>query len=137
MTKQTQEIIEIINHLILKFAEHPYEICNGRCDEFASELADALGGEPKDDGNEVGPLMLWGDDVPQFFNKSHDPDYHCFVKYNGKFYDAETPFGEASPAMLPFFMRQLICNPEFSNKIDEALNSRYANRRGSKLRQFL
>jgi len=47
-----------------------------------------------------------GDEAPHFFDTAHDPSSHCYIFYDGLYYDAEEPLGVSSPAELPLFMRQ-------------------------------
>ena len=77
---------QTINDMILEFDEYPYDINNGRCEDFAEAIVKKM----------PGATSMWND----FDND--DPN-HCYVRYNGRYYDAECPEGVNSPDDLPIF----------------------------------
>lgn len=97
-TKET--IHEVIIRLAMGWGKHPYEINNGECEDFAYAVQEVI--------PEV--KVYWGDELIDnfdFFTKAHEPEYHAFMYYNGKYYDSEEPFGVDNPAHLPCFRRKL------------------------------
>jgi len=74
----------------------PFSINCGNCDIFAQELQEAF---PRG-------RMIWGEDWPEVFTTKVDPFGHCFFKYGKKYYDSESPYGEASPSDLQYYKRQ-------------------------------
>lgn len=100
MVKQTLTSTEMTD-LIIRTAErwgiHPILINSGECADFADTICSKV----------EGAVALWGNSVPQYFSNKHQPWGHCFISWNGKFYDAEEPDGVSSPALLPFFLRQV------------------------------
>lgn len=73
-------IPEIISTLIEAYNMDPYDIDNGVCDYFASDLIAALEAIGK-----LADLDCTPDDV--------DLPGHCWVEVDGHVYDAETPLG--------------------------------------------
>lgn len=70
-----------------RYNKHPYDINNGDCADFADELAAALG-----DGAEAIDLpMEWA---------------HTCVRYQGRYYDAEEPYGVKHWRQLPLCVRK-------------------------------
>jgi len=89
-------IADIIKSLVLEFGMHPYDINCGECENFAYQIADVVdGAEP-----------IWGAEQPQLFTQEYDPGSHCYIRYNGFFYDSEEPHGVDTPMKLPLFHRQ-------------------------------
>ena len=104
---ERQEIAQTIIEFVKEFQDHPYNINNGLCDVFASELIEQLLKQGKI------ATQYWGDELPQFFNnKKYYPDAHCFVKCNGLYFDAEEPYGVTKPQLLPLFLRQLFAESQ-------------------------
>ena len=81
----------------------PEEINDGFCNDFAEDIKSKF---PEAE-------ILWGDDIPDEEWKldeewmSHFAPYHCFVRYNGLYYDAETPYGVEDPKEIPYYKRDL------------------------------
>ena len=96
----TEKIHEVIMRLAMEWGKHPYEINNGDCEDFAYAVQQII---PEVD-------MFWGDELVDnydFFTEDHCPQYHAFMYYNGKYYDAEEPYGVYNPAHLPYYERVL------------------------------
>jgi hypothetical protein len=74
--------------LVKRVKMMPYDINNGFCEEFAEALSLQL------PGSYVVSTPLGGDYPP-----------HDFVKYRGRYYDAEAPYGVIDPIELPIFKR--------------------------------
>lgn len=75
-----------IRRLVRRYNKHPYDINNGDCADFADELAAALG-----DGAEA-------IDLPEEWA-------HSCVRYQGRYYDAEEPYGVKHWRQLPLCVR--------------------------------
>lgn len=84
----------------------PMEINDGNCEEFAYLLECEGYGE-----------VCWGTELPiDWWSKmvqslddwfTHFAPYHCFIKYNERYYDSECPLGCNYPDELPFYQREL------------------------------
>ena len=70
-------------------------INSGRCFEFAWRLEEIF---PEGEAN-------WGEFCSNEFKTNIDPSGHCFFRYNGKYYDAESPKGEIFPDDLQYYQR--------------------------------
>jgi len=85
----------------------PSEINNGNCGEFANDVADQI----------PGAYAIWGDDLCPIlwsYKVIRLPDWftnfapgHCFIMYDGRFYDSECPDGCDFPDELPFYQRDI------------------------------
>lgn len=73
----------------------PQEANHGHCDEIAEEVVDKL------EDRFRGIKIAWGA-AP---GESDEGEFHAYVSYNGKFYDAENPTGVDNPEELNFFKR--------------------------------
>lgn len=89
--KQRTDITNVIHELVNEFGYTPYEINNGQCQEFAEALQQRVRGAT---------LMEVGTDENGDFNE--DP-IHFFVKFKGRYYDAEAPLGVRDWRNLPIF----------------------------------
>lgn len=74
-----------IRALVRKYEAHPWDINNGDCEEFAHDLMEALG-----------PDAQWAD--------CGDARHSC-VKFHGRYYDAEEPYGVKHWRQLPLCVR--------------------------------
>lgn len=74
--------------LIRRVKMTPDDINGGYCEEFAEAL------ERKLPGSFVVSTPLEGNYPP-----------HSFIKYQGRYYDAEAPYGVTDPTQLPIFKR--------------------------------
>lgn len=73
-------------------------INEGSCDDFAAEIADRV----------PGAVAIW--DFEQSGDTKTEFHYmHCFVRYQGRFYDSETPSGVDDWLNLPTFQRHIEC----------------------------
>ena len=81
-------ITEVIEQLVIEYDQDPYDINNGSCDCFAMDVIERMG-DYSDDLYEI-----WDDDI-----------CHCFIFYEGKYYDAECPEGVNGQFDLPIFVR--------------------------------
>jgi hypothetical protein len=55
----------------------------GDCEWFAEEVC----------GLVPGAEAFWGDELTGVNEDTDDYAYHCFVRYNGRYYDSEAPWG--------------------------------------------
>jgi len=85
-------------------APNAYEINNGLCEEFAMSVIGVGFGIAlwQDELDQVTPLT-WGEVKEEIEGYCH----HCFILYNGKFYDAECPEGVTHPKDLPLFKKHI------------------------------
>jgi len=79
----------------------PQQINTGNCEGFAAEIEER--------GFEY---ATWGSEIPYegWLNSSQDwidsfSGCHCFIDYNGRYYDSECPQGCIYPDDLPFYKR--------------------------------
>lgn len=90
-----------------KYKLNPQQINNGMCEDFASDLEHIGFG-----------YVVWGDEcigddwwtlgvlaLPDWM--SHFAPGHCFIVFDGKFYDSECPDGCDYVDELPFYQREL------------------------------
>lgn len=87
-----------IKQLVTELGEHPYDINNGLCDQFAETIEERVRGARAE----------WGDEEDHPFAPSQYPEDHCYIVYKGRYYDAEEPYGMDCPTKLPIFQRQVI-----------------------------
>lgn len=71
------------------FDAHPYDINNGLCDCFATDIE-------KDVTEAIG---LWLEEI----DSKYEDLSHCVIVYQGRYYDAECPDGVEKVEELPFF----------------------------------
>jgi hypothetical protein len=92
----TQIIIDLLNSE--RWCENaPYEINNGDCEAFTMDIIDELGGEDA-------PRLFMDNTPPDAWGDSDAPE-HCWVVYEGRFYDAECPGGVKTREELPIFVK--------------------------------
>jgi len=99
-------ITKAILELITKYGLTPFDINDGNCDSFANDITDMGFGQ-----------AIWGDDLDMdlwSLDVQHIDDWlgcfgagHCFIWYNGKFYDSECPQGCDYPDYLPIYQRNI------------------------------
>ena len=83
----------------------PKDINEGNCEHFAKTLEYHFPNGSKH----------WGNEIPEEFNLDfHEPSHHCFFLYEGedcqgesRYYDSECSQGVPTPALLPYFKRQV------------------------------
>ena len=91
------DIDQAIRQVVREFDQHPYDINNGNCEEFAERVCELVPGAEK----------LWGEQCPDALPaKTYDGDAHAFIVFDGVFFDAEEPCGVSTPRLLPLFARQ-------------------------------
>lgn len=86
-------ITQAIRQLVAEYERDgisAYEINNGRCNEFADEIVKMVDGAEAE----------WYDEVGE------EKFCHCYIKFNGKYYDSECPRGVASNTLLPYYARR-------------------------------
>jgi len=81
-----KNITQVIEEVIKEFGDAPYEINNGRCDEFAFKVQEVI---PR--------ATVW--ETP--LNSKYPT--HLWIEYKGKHYDAECPNGVEDFRELPIF----------------------------------
>jgi len=106
-------ITRAILELRIKYAAedklNPAAINSGNCKDFAAEIAAMGFGE-----------SVWGDDLAiEYWSKmvqdlcgewnfaGYFSSIHCFIMYDGKFYDSETPQGCNYPDQLLCYQRNM------------------------------
>jgi hypothetical protein len=103
------DITEVINALVkdyfLMYKEFDFDqacdINDGCCGDFAADVASRVDGAKE----------IWGDELEEEFwdmgiehwIEDH-ADAHCFIEYNGRYYDAEAPEGVDHPRDLPLYI---------------------------------
>lgn len=109
-------ITQTILRLRCQYGITPDTINAGNCGDFANEIDDQI----------PGAIAVWGDELEssfwseQFKMLAFWQDIvwgHCFVMFNGRFYDSECPLGCDYPNELPFFQREI----EFCKEYNETL----------------
>ena len=85
------DIAMVIQELIKKYDDTPYSINNGYCQEFAEDLVKLVRGA---EHFEVGGSWV---------EENIDEPAHSFVKFEGRYYDAEAPQGVRDWHNLPVF----------------------------------
>ncbi len=90
--KQITKIIFSLRKQWKKQGFTPFEINNGNCDIFADEIAQKI---PKAKTTATDYVNM-------------DEFTHWYVKYKGKFFDAECPYGVKDYLKLPTFKREKI-----------------------------
>ena len=96
-----QELKAFIMKLAVDRGIHPFMINCGGCEDFALEVQEEF----------PAVEVMWGDEIPKEFpkklTKSDNIAYHCFMKFNGRYYDAEEPEGVKKPYQLPLYQRKI------------------------------
>lgn len=85
------DITEVIHELVKEYGQTPYEINNGDCQHFAYELHNRVKGA---EVFEVGGFWM---------QEEVDEPSHFFIRFNNRYYDAETPQGVKDWKNLPIF----------------------------------
>ena len=103
----TQAILKLRIQYAIRLKLHPADINAGLCMDFAAKIAKQGFG---DDiwGNEV-PIEYWTDAVQAVgrYEAEYFMEIHCFIYYDGKFYDSETPQGCDYPDDLLCYQRNM------------------------------
>lgn len=102
----TRAILKLRIKYAIKFRLSPIGINNGRCMDFAAEIA------KQGFGQDVWGCDLsiewWSEIIQPFENDLCDfAEIHCFIMYDGKFYDSETPQGCNYPDQLLCYQRNI------------------------------
>lgn len=95
-------ITKAIQYFLKAYDESPYQINCGLCEEFATDVLKRLGHPYKDETDER--CMLWHDNMPDCTEEEAAHWSHCFIKWDGKFYDSECPEGVTEWRKLPIFV---------------------------------
>lgn len=113
----TQVILKLRIQYAMRFNISPAEINSGRCMGFAHDIAKQGFG---DDvwGSEV-PIEYWSDNIQTIgrYDTEYFMDIHCFIYYEGKFYDSECPQGCDCPDDLPCYQRNMDLLNEYENEL--------------------
>lgn len=83
----------VIRNLVKEFDEHPFDINNGFCEDFAERLVEECG-----DGEAVWLDCI--DEEAQALKVAH-----CVFVYRGFYFDAEEPYGVDDWRYLPICVR--------------------------------
>lgn len=112
-------ITDAINALVEVYADihslNPYSINCGCCEEFANDLSEIV----------FNAIPTWGDELT---DPGDDVDLygdHCFVEYDGKYYDAECPEGVEDFRQIPCFIHNQL--PEKQRIEDERRKNQSSN----------
>jgi len=99
-----QTIKDICSRYYKTYGLTAKKINNGNCDDFANDI----------EFNGFG-CAVWGDedwlnwslDIKNHLDWfTHFAPFHCFIWYEGKYYDSECPEGCEYADQLPFYQRQ-------------------------------
>ena len=99
----TQEIENLCDQYYDQLGLTAKKINSGECGNFAADIVDLGFGED-----------IWGDELPyNYWSKSIQEIWdeflefyaggHCFIRYNGKYYDSQCPQGCNYPNELPYY----------------------------------
>ena len=94
-----ETITEVIHHFLRIYAAKGYDaysINNGRCEDFAVDVINTLGGESDE-------LYVAGHENMSDRTDNEDLPGHCFICYMGRFYDSQAPCGVDQWRQLPIF----------------------------------
>jgi len=83
--KNKTPLAQAIRQVVAEFGEHPFDINDGRCDEFADRVCEL-----------VPDAGVWDLGI------EHG---HVCIKWNGRYYDAEEPEGVRHWRQLPIIVR--------------------------------
>lgn len=86
--EQVDEMAEVIIRTVKEFGEHPFIINCGLCYDFAEAIE-----------KQVNHVTIW--EIPY----SCEWPCHAIIEFQGRFYDAEEPFGVDNWWQLPIFRR--------------------------------
>lgn len=96
---------DIVNHLVNLYEEAygtgAYQINCGLCEDFAHDLVWALGEDPYSHSCPI--EIRWHDEMEDCTEGEADFWSHCFVQYQGRYYDSQAPEGVAAWRDLPCF----------------------------------
>lgn len=92
-------IAEVIRQVLVDLeVVDPVDVNNGNCEAFADLVASRV----------PGARVLWDWEAPSKTDPANDFAWvHCFIHYEGKFYDSECPDGVEDWTQLPLFVRHL------------------------------
>lgn len=100
---QRQKIANIIFDMVEEWKTHPFKINNGLCKEFSLSL------QKKIDNLNLGleTETYWAEELYPNFEKGYEDlaGFHCFLKVNNYFFDAEEPYGVTDFRHLPCITR--------------------------------
>jgi hypothetical protein len=104
------DIVQVIRGIIREFGLPATEINAGFCEEFADRVAEKL----------PGAVVVWDWEADEAEGMNRGWAWaHCFVRYEGKFYDAECPHGVEHWLNLPFFLGKTPDCNKFVEDYDE------------------
>ena len=99
---KTSNVKQVIRKLVKQYGEHPYDINNGNCNDFAWAIAKRVKGvSVMETGN-----CFEAATPEERFNPPNDGPTHFFVKVGRRYYDAESPDGEIDWRFLPLFRKR-------------------------------
>jgi len=100
-------ITEIIHKILEVYAiQHgvdAWHINCGQCEDFALDVIEAMGLDSFS--------MFWHDGMPDCTEEEAYTFAHCFIRYDGRFYDSECPEGVDSWRELPYFIAAALAIP--------------------------
>jgi len=103
----TQAILRLRIEYTHKFNISPAEINLGRCMDFAADIMNQGFGDDK--WGHTLDIEDWSEFVQAVggFDADEFTSLHCFIIYEGKYYDSECPQGCNYPDQLPCYQRYL------------------------------
>lgn len=88
-------ITDAVTSLVVVYAglykTDAYHINCGLCEDFAIDLIVVMGGDPYRGSDDI--WMAWHDEMPDCTEDEATWHAHCFVVYQGRYYDSEAPEG--------------------------------------------
>lgn len=96
-----EAIPALVEYYIREYQSNAYKINCGLCEDFAHDLVFVLGEDPY---KHTCPIEIrWHDEMPDCSEYEADWWAHCFVVYQGRFYDSEASTGVDTWRDLPSF----------------------------------
>jgi len=93
------EQVELVTE---KYGDSAMEINSGNCELFAIGVIEAFG------GYRLGAWECWADAMTDCSTQEGHTWSHCFIIFQGRYYDSECPEGVNAWRDLPFFVRNPI-----------------------------
>lgn len=98
-------ISDLVVHLVGLYEDaygtDAYEINCGLCEDFAHDLVWALGEDPYSHSCPI--EIRWHDEMEDCTEEEANTWAHCFVVYQGRYYDSQAPEGVDAWRELPCF----------------------------------
>lgn len=85
----SEAILELVSLYKDLYGTDAYEINCGMCEDFAHDLVKALGEDPYSHSCPI--EIRWHDEMEDCSKKEANFWSHCFVMYQGRYYDSQAP----------------------------------------------